>query len=195
MSELLNGLLQRVSIPANMLVEPAPSPEELHTIVNAALTAPDHGALRPWRFIVFRGEARERLADVYVESAKIANPNLSDAEINAVRQKPLRAPLVVAAVAIVKEHPKVPPHEQIASAAAATQNLQLAANALGYGTIWVTGSFATDAHVKRTLGLNPDDAIVGFVHIGTPGPGSEMAQKKLQNRPQAADFIVDWPAD
>ena len=193
MSDLLTGLMQRVSIPANLLQEPAPSDEELHTIISAALTAPDHAGLRPWKFIVIRGDAREKLADVYVESAKRIKPESSEAELQSVRQKPLRAPLVIAAVAVIKEHPKVPPHEQIASAAAATQNLQLAANALGFGSIWVTGAFATDSYVKSSLGVNENDAIIGFVHLGTPGPGSEMARKKLQNRPQAADFIVNWP--
>lgn len=194
MSEALNGILERISIPANLLQEPAPSDTELETIIRAALTAPDHAGLRPWRFIVFRGAAREKLADIFGESAQHLNPSITTAELDAVRQKALRAPLVIAAVAVIKEHPKVPAEEQVCSAAAATQNLQLAANALAYGSIWVTGAFATDAHVRERLGLGAADRIVGFVHLGTPSPASATLRKKLQNRPSAADFIVNWPA-
>src|SRR5690606_24357247 len=74
----------------------------------------------------------------------------------------------------------------------AAQNLQLAANALGYGSIWLTGPFATDEHVRQSLGLGSDDRIAGFIYLGTPGPAAAMARKKLQNRPQPADFMVNW---
>lgn len=189
---LLNGLLERVSIPANLLEAPAPSEEDLKTMINAAVTAPDHGALRPWRFVIIRDEALEKLGDVFREAAKLIKPDCTEAELEGARQKALRSPMVIAVVATIKEHPKVPPHEQMLSAGAAAQNLQLAANALGYGSIWLTGPFATDEHVYRSLGLNPGDRIVGFVYLGTPCPAASIAQKKLQNRPQAADFMVNW---
>lgn len=189
---LLSGLLERVSIPANLLEAPAPSDEDLQTMINAAVTAPDHGGLRPWRFVIIHGEALEKLGDVFREAAKLQKPDCTEAELEGARQKALRAPLVIAVVATIKEHPKVPPHEQMLSAGAAAQNLQLAANALGYGSIWLTGPFATDEHVCRSLGLVPSDRIAGFIYLGTPGPAAAMARKKLQNRPQAADFMVNW---
>lgn len=189
---LLNGLMERVSIPANLLEAPPPSDEDLQTMVNAAVTVPDHGALRPWRFVIVRGAALEKLGDVFREAAKLIKPDCTEAELEGARQKALRAPLVMAVVATIKEHPKVPPHEQMLSAGAAAQNLQLAASALGYGSIWLTGPFATDAHVCRSLGLSAGDKIAGFIHLGTPSPAASMARKKLQNRPQAADFMVNW---
>lgn len=189
---LLDGLLERVSIPANLLEAPAPADEDLKIMINAAVTAPDHGGLRPWRFLIIRGEALEKLGDVFREAARLKNPDSPEADLQSARQKALRAPMVIAVVATIKEHPKVPPNEQMLSAGAAAQNLQLAANALGYGSIWLTGPFATDEHVCRSLGLNSDDRVVGFVYLGTPGPAAAMARKKLQNRPQAADFMVNW---
>lgn len=189
---LLDGLLERVSIPANLLEAPAPSDEDLRTMINAALTAPDHGGLRPWRFVIIRDEALQKLGDVFREAVKLKHPDSSEAELESARQKALRSPLVITVATTVKEHPKVPPHEQLLSTGAAAQNLQLAANALGYGSIWLTGPFATDEHVCRSLGLKPDDRIVGFVYLGTPSPAATVARKKLQNRPQAADFMVNW---
>ncbi|HEX7025966.1 MAG TPA: nitroreductase [Gammaproteobacteria bacterium] len=189
---LLDGLLERVSIPANLLEAPAPSDEDLKTMINAALTAPDHAGLRPWRFVIIRDHALQRLGDIFREAVKLKQPDSSEAELESARQKALRSPMVITVVATVKDHPKVPQHEQILSAGAAAQNLQLAANALGYGSIWLTGPFAGDEHVCRSLGLASTDRIVGFVYLGTPSPAAAMARKKLQNRPQAADFTVNW---
>src|SRR5690606_20175318 len=139
-----------------------------------------------------RDQALQKLGDVFRAAVKLKHPESPEAELESARRKALRSPLVIAVVAALKEHPKVPPHEQMLSAGAAAQNLQLAANALGYGSIWLTGTFATDEYVCRSLGLSPDDRIVGFVYLGTPGPAAAMARKKLQNRPQAAHFMVNW---
>ena len=44
----------------------------------------------------------------------------------------------------------------------------LAANALGFGSIWLTGANAYDDYVKQELGVTEDEHIVGFLYIGTP---------------------------
>lgn len=192
MSEILQSLLQRVSIPANLLREPAPTPEHLNTILQAALAAPDHAGLRPWRFIVIQGDARRRLGEVYAASTLHAKPDTPPAELDAVREKALRAPMIVAVVAAIKPNPKVPVREQILSAGAAAHAMLLAANALGYGSIWLTGRFAEDPYVYKELGLKEGEQIVAFIHLGTPGPGSEITRKKIQNRPKPADYTVEW---
>jgi nitroreductase len=192
MSELLQGLLQRVSIPANLLQEPAPSTPDLNVILQAAVAAPDHGGLRPWRFIVIQGTDREKLADVFGESARRQNPAISETDLGNARQKALRSPLIIAVAAVVKNHPKIPVHEQIMSAGTTALSILLAANALGYGGIWVTGAFATDPYVLGRLGLAEQDRIVGFVHLGTPSPQAAITKKKAQNRPNPADYTVHW---
>jgi nitroreductase len=192
MSEVLQSLLQRVSIPANLLQEPAPSAQDLNVILQAAVAAPDHGGLRPWRFIIVRDAAREQLADVFAESARRQKPDISDADLANARQKALRSPFIIAVAAIIKDHPKVPPHEQMLSAGTAAYSILLAANALGYGGIWVTGTYATDPYVLSRLGLAEQDRIVGFIHLGTPSPQAAMTKKKAQNRPNPADYTVNW---
>ncbi|MBF3727460.1 nitroreductase family protein, partial [Burkholderia pseudomallei] len=64
---LLRELLSRRS--RWPLTEPAPGPRELDAIFDAALRAPDHGNLRPWRFVVIRGAARHAFGDLLVELA------------------------------------------------------------------------------------------------------------------------------
>ena len=53
------------------------------------------------------------------------------------------------------------------AAAAAAENLFLAAHDLGYGVMWKTGAAAYDAGVKAAVGLSNEDHIVGIMHLGT----------------------------
>src|SRR5688572_29229921 len=165
MSETLQSLLQRVSTPANLLQEPAPTPEHMATILQAAVTVPDHASLRPWRFIVIQGDARKRLGEVYVASTLESKPDTPATELDSIREKVLRAPMIVAVVAAIKPNPKIPTREQILSAGAAAHTILLAANALGYGSIWLTGRFAEDPFVYRELGLKGEEQIIAFIHL------------------------------
>lgn len=165
------------------LVEPAPEGKELDTICQAALRAPDHGHLRPWRFMLVRGGAREQLGELFVEAVAPEEPE----KVEKLKNAPQRAPLVIVAVTRFQEHPKVPPVEQISSTAAAVQNMSLAAHALGYATIWRTGEVAFHEQVKEKLGLQRDDEIVGYLYLGTP----TVRERQI---PELAteDFFTDW---
>ena len=193
MSETLTHLLERVSVPANLLAAPAPSAQELEQIIQAAVCAPDHGALRPWRFLSITGESRNQLGELFCQASLQQNPDLTPKELDAIRQKPMRSPLIVAVIAAIQEHPKISATEQRDSAAAAAQNILLAANAIGYGSIWLTGPFASNAHVQQQLGLSAGESIVAFIYLGTPNAAGKMlSQKKLCMRPKASNFLSSW---
>ena len=179
-------LLTRES--AVRLEEPAPSDEAMALMLKSAVRAPDHGRLRPWRFVVIRGAARERFGDVLAESMKAQQPDATPEMLDRERRKPMRAPAIVVIAAHVKAGGKIPEVEQIISAGAAAQNIMLAAHALGYGAMWKTGAPAYDAFVKRALNLEESDAIVGFIYLGTRAPGSAPGP-----RPAAEDFLTTWP--
>jgi nitroreductase len=181
--ELLHG---RES--AARLQAPAPSDSELAAIVQAALRAPDHGRLRPWRFIAIRGEALERFGEVLAETLQARMPQASAEMFARERAKALRAPLIVAVAARVRDNGKIPPVEQLLSAGAAAQNIMLAANALGYGAMWKTGDPAYDPQVKRALGLEEQDALVAFIYLGT----NSGAPRPAQPRPAVPEYLVEW---
>ena len=145
------------------LVEPAPKDDELTLIYQAALRAPDHAMLRPWRFLVVKGEARKKLGELFVEAMQ---PETEEQK-NKLLKAPLRAPMIIIAVSTITEHPKVPAVEQISSTAAAVQNMSLAAHALGYASIWRTGAVAFSDKVKRGLDLSTSDEIVGLLYLGS----------------------------
>ncbi len=182
---LLNG---RYSTPAGQLAEPAPTDAELTTMLRSAVAAPDHGGLRPWQFRIIRGEARERLGAVFAEAAHARDPALGEQALAAQAGKPLRAPLLIAVAARCEpDHPKIPESEQLLSAGAAAQQIQLTARALGYGAIWLTGPNAHDARVTEALGLGLGDRVIAFIYIGT-----ERAPGAAPQRPDPWDFAAEW---
>lgn len=186
--DILTLLHQRASVPADELDAPAPEGEALEQILRAGTSAPDHGGLQPWRFIVIRGDARARLGEVFADALQARRPDTDPGALERERAKPLRAPLLIAvAAAIEPEHPKVPPVEQILSAGAATQQMALAANALGFGAVWLTGANAHDAAVTEALGLGFDDRLVAFLHLGTPRHGFPA-----RTRPDPTAFVTEW---
>lgn len=185
---MLNTLETRASVPAMHLVEPGPNNDQLNKILGCGLTAPDHAAMRPWRFITIQGTARDKLGEVFVEAAIAENPDTPAEKISRIRQKPLRSPVIVVIVAtITADHPKTPEIEQVLSAGAAATLIQLAATESGFGSIWLTGPNAYNAIVKDALGVEDKDKIVGFLYIGTPNKAIPEKQ-----RPPLADYLSEW---
>lgn len=181
-------LQQRVSIPAKFLVEPGPNEEQLTEIATAGVAAPDHAALRPWRFIVIRGEARNALGEVFVKATRAREPDMDPDKLQRTGEKPLRSPVILTVVATVTpDHPKTPEIEQVVSAGAAAQQMLLAANALGFGSVWLTGPNAEAPEVKQALGLEASDVIVGFLYLGT-----STIKPPKPARPEANAHLTFW---
>ena len=172
--DVLTTLTARVS--HGSLEAPGPTADEIELITRAALRAPDHALLRPWRFIAVEGDRREALGVVLHESLRLRGVT-DEAQLAKALKAPLRAPLIVAIMLDYKVHPKVDRTEQVGSAAAATYAMSLAANALGYGTMWRTGQYATDPHVVEALGGSAHDEVIGFLYVGTrKGPSKNLPE-------------------
>jgi nitroreductase len=164
-TDVLDAILNRSS--ATKLVEPAPDRAQLETLLRAAARAPDHGRLAPWRFAVMQGEARAILGEAMAELTRERTPDVAPEVLDGERRKALRAPVIVAVAAATRPHPKIPEVEQLAAVAAGIENLILAAGQLGFGTMWKTGPAAYSPIVKRALGFDAADQILGFVYLGT----------------------------
>jgi nitroreductase len=188
--EALDAIARRRSI--GRLGEPAPSGDALGMILQAGAQAPDHGELRPFRFVVLQGPAKDAFGSV-LEEAYVRRCQAMDAEpVPAKREKERtklgRAPVVVVVAAVRQPSDKIPWEEQQAAASAACQNVLLAATALGYGSMWRTGEPSYDPHVKRALGFDEDAALVGWLYLGTPLPGSTTPVKS----PTADGLVSTW---
>lgn len=165
---VIHHLQTRRSVKADLLGEPGPDEAQIATILRIAARVPDHKKLAPWRFIIIAGDARaalgERLARIMAEN----EPEASEMRLDIERNRFLRAPVVIAVVSHTINHPAAPEWEQILSAGAACMNLVHAAHALGFATHWLTEWYAYDESARAAIGLNPNERIAGFVHIGTP---------------------------
>lgn len=183
-------LKARRSVKPDLLGAPAPSAEDLETILTIAARVPDHKKLVPWRFVIIDGVARGRLGELAAEACRLedAEPP-SHVRLDTERKRFLRAPLVIAVVSRVKETRGAPEWEQILSAGAACMNLIIAANALGYGTTWITEWISYSKTFGEGFGLAANERIAGFVHIGTA-----TLKPDERERPVLADVVTRWGA-
>jgi nitroreductase len=152
---------------AARLTEPGPSPADLERLLEAAGHAPDHGRMKPWRFITVNGVAREPFANAVAHARRARVPAMTEEQMELEREKIRRSPSILVAGCAVKENSKVPEIEQVVAVGAAVQNLFLAAHALGFGVMWKTGPAAYDSGVKAAVGLGANDHIVAILHLGT----------------------------
>ncbi len=181
-------LSARRSVKPDRLVAPGPSAEELETILTIASRVPDHKKLAPWRFIVLEGDARARLGEVVAQACVAAEKEPpSHVRLETERTRLMRAPLVIAVISRVTAHRSAPEWEQVLSAGAACLNLCLAANALGYGTSWITEWIAYNQAVGAALNLGDGERIAGFIYVGTATERSEDRE-----RPALPDIVTRW---
>ena len=164
--ELLTAIHTRQSV-AKVLPDPVPH-ELIDRLLEAAVQAPNHHRTRPWRFVVLSGAARQRLGEVMAQARATQAPDTPESLLEAERNKPLRAPVLIAVGIDKPDSEKIIEIENVCAGAAAVQNLLLAAHDLGLGAMWRTGGAASEPAVKTFLGLAPDQELIAFVYIGYP---------------------------
>jgi nitroreductase len=187
--ETLELLALRRSTPAAALGDPGPDENDLNDLLRLAFRVPDHRKLGPWRALTIRGEARDRLGDIFVQARKAIDPDAGPSELNVERRRPGRAPVIVAVISspVLDDPKKTPVWEQELSAGAACQTLLIAACAMGWAACWITESPAYDPFVRRALGVEGHEKIAGFIYIGT---STQVVQERP--RPDWASRTTAW---
>lgn len=188
---VMDFLLTRNSAPIPDLKAPAPTDSEIETILTAASRVPDHGRLAPWRFILYRGDARAKVGEELAKLAELREGPLTEGRRNQELTRFSRAPLVIGVVSSPKENPKIPQWEMFLSGGAAAMNLVLAANALGYGTNWITNWYSDVEEGRAILGIAPHERVVGFVHIGSY-EGTAPERPRPDVRTLYSDYSGPW---
>jgi len=177
----LDLLLSRRS--HHKLKEPGPSNAEFELILRAGLRAPDFRSLKPYRFIVARGDGLDRLGAAMARAAS-AGGQPADAVTRAPKM-PRRAPLVVVVICSPKPDAYVPVFDQELCAGSTVLMMQLAARALGYSGVWRTGWYAASQELYRELGMTPQERIIGFLYLGTQA----TSDKPLDNTDVPSELI------
>jgi len=183
--DALTALHSRNSI--NILTNPGPTKIQLSNIIQAGLRACDHGQLRPWKYLVIEGDARLSFGRLMAKAqSKIDGTELSDAAIKKFQGKAFRAPMIIAIVAKITEHPKIPKIEQLLSAGASAQMMMTAAHAQDIGAIWRSGALMFEQVMHEGLNLEKSEELVGFIYLGTAKAAKPLPELSTDN------FIEYW---
>lgn len=180
MASAREAALARRSAPK--VTDASPDDAELADLLEAAGRVADHAALAPWRVVALRGAARARLGAALVKASGFEGP-----AADALARKPLRAPLLVAVVARVVEHPKVPAWEQEAAAAGVGHLLSLLLDDAGWGVMWRTGPHTRHPAVAAVHALGEGERLLGWLYVGGR-PGDERRERR--GAPAAAGRLV-----
>jgi nitroreductase len=187
MNDTIALLKRRRSAPPAVMTGPGPAPDELATILTVASRVPDHGKLAPWRFVVFDGQARDRVGRIALGIRLEDKPDLDEAARSEELRRFARAPLVVGVVSRAAPHAKTPEWEQVLSSGAVCMNLIVAARALGFSATWLTEWPAYDARFRAAVGLAEHEKIAGFIHIG------RAAAIEDRPRPPLSEIVTTFP--
>lgn len=206
LSEFANALIHsRHNVSPRRLGEPGPSAQQLQEILGAAAAAPDHGRLRPWRFVIVPLAQRERLAEVFGRALVDRDPAATQAQIDNAREKAHRAPFLMLAIARLADadaqaraagargahHPdateaEVGDAERLVSFGCAIQNILLCAHAAGFGTGLTSGQAMDSARLRALFDLGESERAVCCINIGTV-----TKHKPSQLRPVVSDYVTE----
>jgi nitroreductase len=184
-SELMSA--RRTVLPFR-LGEPGPDPAQLHRILSAAASAPDHRSLLPWRFITVPADQREALAEVFVQALLERDPKAEPHDIAKAREKGFRSPFLALLVvdATKGDDAEIGLVERLISAGCAAQNVLLMATAMGYGSALTAGKAVGSLALRRFFDLGESEQAVCFLSLGTA-----LSHGKASMRPQVGDFVSE----
>ncbi len=187
LSPVREFLARRRSANKQCLAAPGPNEAQLQEILRVAARVPDHRKLEPWRFIIVQGAARERLGEVFARRWLMLNPDADEAALEVERGRALRAPVSVYLVSAPVDDGRTDVWEQQLSVGAAGHQLGLAAQAAGFGCVWLTEWVCYDAGVAQALGLADGQRLAGQFLIGTP-----TSLTPERPRPDMARIVSHW---
>jgi len=96
----------------------------------------------------------------------------------------------IAVIANLGVDGKIPRSERFSTASCVCLLLLQAAQAEGFGAQWLTGWPCYDRpFLENTLGLQPDEQLVGTIAMGTP-----QVDVPDRERPDPRELLTDWAA-
>ncbi len=185
--ETIDLLLTRRSVKPFTMAAPGPDASQLEVILRAGARVPDHGKLAPWRFIIFKDDARGAFGEVLKARFAQVEPAANEDRLALEAGRLLQAPVVVAVISRIMPSRKAPEWEQRLSAGASCQNMLVAATALGFASCWLTEWYSYDEEIARALGLGESERVAGFIYFG-----SQTLPNEERERPVLADICTEW---
>jgi nitroreductase len=165
----------------------AVSREEIETLLEAAVLAPNHRLTNPWRFYVLGPEARHAygLALGNRKAKKQTDPMAAAATRDAVAAEHRSLPAMLAVAVLNTDDPEIR-EEDYAAAMMAIQNISLTAVEMGLGVSMKTGAVMADPAARAAVGLPENQRIIAILNVGTP---AEVPQAKKR---EPASSVTSW---
>ena len=187
----IDEVIQRRRTIKPPMMSDAPVPEaDLKAVLESARWAPSHGLTEPWRFRIYRGTARQTLADAMASLYKATMPldQQRPDKLEKMRVLPLQAPVVMLVWMARQATLKIAELEEIEAVACAVQNMQLTATARGLGTFWSTPSFVYASEMNTWMGIGAKDRCLGIFYLGYPANPAEWPQ----GRRRPIEEKIEW---
>ena len=157
------------------------SDEIVMQILENARWAPTHKLTQPWRFLVFTGDGIKALAttqsDLY-RSVTEVDGTFKETKYQNLKTKPHLSSHIIAVIMKRDEKKSVPEIEECGAVFCAIQNMYLTANAYGVGCYLSTGGITYFEEAKEFFGLEQDDRLIGFFHLGMPKKSYPESKRK-----------------
>ncbi|TWU26576.1 putative NAD(P)H nitroreductase YdjA [Novipirellula galeiformis] len=142
----------------------------VYELLENANWAPTHGMTEPWRFTVFSGDARNRLAEFMTDTYKslTTEETFKQKKYDGMRENAIGAPVVIAIGMKRQASEKISLLDELLAVACAVQNMHLTATAHGLGGFWSTNLVATSIPMRDFIGLGENDQALGLFYLGYP---------------------------
>jgi nitroreductase len=164
--------------------------EQVETILNNAIWAPNHGSTQPWQFKVFIGEGRQQLSDFLsnLYTDKTAAEDFKQMKFNKLKNRPMMAGAVIAVSLKRDPESKIKEIEEIEAVACAIQNMYLTCTAWGLGSFWSTPKLMYTEEMNDFLELEGEDKCLGLFYIGYPKPDYEWPSSHRK----PIEYCTEW---
>ncbi len=164
-----------------------PTRAEIETLLDHAVTVPNHRLTQPWKFYVLGPETRRSFGFVLGgrKARKIEDAAAAESMRQKVAEEHAALPLMIAVAINQAENPEIR-EEDYAAGMMAVQNISLAAVALGLGTHIKTGAVMDDPAAREAIGVADGERVIAILNVGEP---AKVPPAKAR---RAASEVTTW---
>ena len=153
--------------------------QDIRTMLEAAVLAPNHKMTQPWTFAVLGRIARRKYGEIRAQlkfnalgaTSQDLNIPVDKAVLDEKRDKMIAETAAIPAVVVVLQKLEGDAHrkrEDYAAVFMAIENLLLVATSMGYGSKVHTGDILNAVPMRELVKAEETEQIVAIIHIGEP---------------------------
>lgn len=141
---------------------------DIKEMLECANWAPTHKLTEPWRFIIYKGEAKTQFGKEHAEMYKKVKkgddflPHKYENLMNFANN----SSHIIIIIMKRDDKERVKEIEEIAAVSCAVQNMMLVATEKKIANVWITGGLTYFSILRDFLGFSEKDKVMGFLYVG-----------------------------